>query len=193
VVVGNALVWTDVISPGVGLEMQTLLGWEGAPGESTTLPGPELAFEDPDTGQGDTYMAPEETVHAAWPLEVSTDIPLSWERGVTATIPVTLTNLSSSVTAQGVFTGTMSMVDGTVLWSATLPVNVAPGETQLLSLPVQITTAGYAVVYGEVALGSVCRSVFQEIVAIESKTYLPLVLRSYPTEKVYLPVISKSY
>ena len=144
------------------------------------LPGPELAFQDPDTGQGDTYTAPDETEYAAWPLEASADIPLTWESGVTTTIPITLTNLSSSVTAEGVFTGTMSTPDGTLLWTSTLPVNVAPLETQLLALPVRITTGeDYAVIYGEIALGSVRKNVFLEIVSVESRIYIPLILRNY--------------
>ena len=179
-VVGNALVWRNDLEPGAGLELRALLRWEGAPGESATLPGPELAFQDPNTNQGDTYTAPDETVPAAWPLEVSVDIPMTWQSGVTVIIPVTLTNLSTSVTAQGIFTGTVSTLDGTLLWWATSPVNIAPGETESLSLPVRIITkANYVIVQGEVTLSTVSRNVFQEMVAIEHyRVYLPLVLHN---------------
>ena len=143
------------------------------------MPGPELAFHNPDTGQGDTYTVPDETVSAAWPLEVSVDIPMEWESGVDVTIPVTLTNIATSVTAEGIFTGTVEGVDGTVLWSQNYSLNIAPGEVQVVSMPVQITTSdGYALLYGEVALGTAHEHVFREIVAVEGerKVYLPLVL-----------------
>ena len=114
------------------MDLRALLGWEARPGQSTTLPGPQLAFQDPDTGQGDSYVVPDKAVSAAWPLEVSANVPLEWESGVESTIPVTLTNIASSVTARGILTGTVEGVDGTVLWSKTYPLDISPRETQVV-------------------------------------------------------------
>jgi hypothetical protein len=179
VIVGDALVWTDVLSPGEGLELRALVGWEDAPGETAVMPGSELAFEDPGSGEGDTYTSPEETVSAAWPLEVAVDMPLSWQSSVTATMSITLTNISSSVTAQGVLTTSVSTPDGTVLWELTSAVDVPPQGMQLLSLPALINTQEeFAAVQGEIALNSVHKEAFLELVSVVGyRVHLPLVLR----------------
>ncbi len=177
-IVGDELVWTAVISPGAGLEIRALLDWQANPGTTITMPGAELAFQDPDTGQGDTYTTSAETVQAAWPLDVQAHIPPSWESKATTTIPVTLTNVTNSVVAQGVFTATIGTPHGVELWSTALPINVAPGSTQNLQLFANVDYEGYAVIRGEILLGDVYRREFLEIVAFTGNdVYLSIVVR----------------
>jgi hypothetical protein len=181
-VVGNNVVWTEEMEEGEGVELRALLGWAGEPGETATIPGPELNFRDPSTLEGDTYTTTEKTVPAAWPLEVSASIPPEWRSGVAVTVPITLTNISNAITAQGVFTGTVSTPDDELLWITTVPVNVLPGGIQTFSLPILIETdSAYVVLSGEVALNSVQRDVLKELIEVRRKyeIYLPLVLKKW--------------
>lgn len=176
---GNVLTWNAALKPGTALELQARLRWAGSPGESTSIPGPNLSFQDPDTGQGDTYTAPAEIVSAAWPLVVSADVPLTWQIGERVTVPITLTNVSPSITAQGPLTVSVTTADGTSLWSTVQTVNIPAGQTRLLFLPIQVPARmGYAVASGEVTLGAMSRKVFEEVIEIRGyRTYLPAVLR----------------
>jgi len=176
----NALVWTEILSPEVGLEFRTWLGWEGTPGESRTLASPVLALSDPDTGHGDTYTGKPNVVDAPWPLQVEVRMPTSWETDVATSVEVTLTNISQGILAQGQFTATIHTPDGTLLWQSTLPVNIAPQGTQSLTLPATIATSErYVAVSGKVALGLEERQVFLEVVPVKGwDFYLPLVFRN---------------
>jgi Tol biopolymer transport system component len=177
-IVGDSLVWTTVISPGVGLELRPLVRWEAPPGTSTTMPAAELAFEDPDTGLGDRYTTKERIVHAAWPLEVKAVFPLTWQSNAITTMGVTLTNVTDNVTATGTFTTTVRTTDGAVLWAAAVAVSVTPGQSQTLSLPVDIVHSGYAIVEGELSLGEAYRPEFLEIIFVAGNDiYLPVILR----------------
>jgi hypothetical protein len=181
-VVGNNVVWTEEIEEGEGVELRALLGWAGEPGETTTIPGPELNFRDPSTLEGDTYTTTDKTVPAAWPLEVSAFVPPEWRSGVAVTVPITLTNISTAITAQGVFTGTVSTLDDELLWINTVPVNVLPGGIQTFSFPILIETdSAYVVLSGEVALNGVQRDVLKELIEVRRKyeIYLPIVLKKW--------------
>lgn len=112
---GNVLTWRTDLGAGDALELQARLRWTGAPGTSTSIPGPTLSFLDPSTGLGDTYTAPVEVVSAAWPLVVSEDIPLTWQIGESVAIPITLTNVSTAIPAQGSLTVKVTSADDSVM------------------------------------------------------------------------------
>jgi len=177
---GNTLIWTANLEPASGLELQAKLQWTAMPGTSTSIPGPVLSFQDPGTGLSDTYTAPAEIVHAAWPLAVSAHVPTIWQIGDSLTIPITLTNVSQAITAQGSLTVNITDVDGTLLWSTTQAVNLLPGQTSPITLSIPVPAKmGYAVVLGEVRLGTISRQVLEEVIEIRGyRTYLPLVLRN---------------
>lgn len=181
-VVDNNVVWTEEMEQGEGVELRALLGWAGEPGETASIPGPELSFRDPSTLKGDTYTTIDKTVPAAWPLDIIASVPPEWRSGVAVTVPITLTNISTAITAQGIFTATVSTPEDQLLWTITLPVNAPPGGTQDFSLPILIETdSAYAVLSGEVALNGVRRHVLEELIAVHRKyeIYLPLVLKSH--------------
>jgi hypothetical protein len=177
---GNVLTWQANIEPKAGLEFRALVHWEGTPGASIEVAGPELSFRDPNTGLGDTYTAPDETVAVAWPLDVSTDFPLVWYTGQQVTLPITLTNISANITAQGSLTVTVITPEDIQLWSNTQAINIPPGETYLTSFTIPVPAqTGYVVVSGEISLGADSRQAFQEVVEIRAhRIYLPLVLRN---------------
>jgi hypothetical protein len=176
---GNTLIWTANLEPANGLELQAKLRWTAMPGTSISIPEPILSFRDPSTGLGDTYTAPTEIVHAAWPLAVSANVPTMWQIGDSLTIPITLTNVSQAITAQGPLTVSVTAVDGTLLWSTMQAVNLLPGQTSLITLSIPVPARmGYAIVSGEVRLGTISRQVLEEVIEIRGyRTYLPLVLR----------------
>ena len=178
-IVGDSLVWTTVISPEVGLEFRPLLQWEGTPDSTVVIPAAHLAFEDIDTGLGDTYDGVEETVQAPWPLELTADIPLTWSQNSTITGTVSLTNITDSLTTTGILTVTAKTPEGHTLWNMTTPITVSPGQTEMISLPFKSTQSGYAIVEGELAIAGVEKPVFAEIVLVTGggTTYLPLVVR----------------
>lgn len=177
---GNILTWRADLEPASALELQARLRWLGTPGMSTSLPGPILSFQDPSTGLGDTYTAPSEIVSAAWPLVVSADIPLVWQIGESATVSVTLANVSPALSGQGPLTIRVVKVDdGAMLWSNTRSIDIAAGQTQVIPISIQVPARmGYALISGEITLGTETREVFREIVEIRGyRTYLPLVVR----------------
>jgi len=178
-VIGETLVWTDALEPGAWLELQSRLSWEETPGELISVPGPELTLQDPDTGDLLNFAAPAENVPAAWPLATSFDLPLIWRLGAPVSIQAELTNFSTSLTAQGLFTGTLTALEDKVLWSATQPVNVPAGETQSLSWQVQVSArTGYAVLSGELSLGDARRQVLLELIDFcDYRIYFPLISR----------------
>jgi hypothetical protein len=177
--VADDLVWTEVLTPHVGVEWRAVLGWEGEPGASTVLPAPVLTFDDPVTGQSDTYTGEQQEVAAPWPLEVTAEYPLTWTLGVTTPITVTLQSISPAVTADGELQVTIREFGGAQLWSAILPVHVAPGQSQVLAMEAEISTAEpFAALSGEIVLGPVQRRAFlQPLSVIGSRLYLPLVTR----------------
>jgi|GEM_PF-4811727 len=176
---GNTLTWRANLEPQTALELQAKLRWAGAPGTSTSIPGPVLSFQDPNTGLGDTYTAPAEVVSAAWPLVVSTDVPLTWQIGQSITIPITITNVSPSITAQGSLTVRVTAPDGTSFWSTVQTLDIPAGQSRLISLPIQVPARmGYAIVSAEVIIGTAFQEEFDEVIEILGyRTYLPIVQR----------------
>jgi hypothetical protein len=175
---GTTLIWSETLEPGTGLELRAILRWEAMPGETSSVPGPILTFQDPGTGQGDDYTASTETVSAAWPLDVTLDLPVTWQIGTMVTIPISLVNISSGMTVHGVLTSTVTSIDGQLLWSTERPVNVSAGQSQQLSLQFDVPAKmGYAVLSGAVNVGDAHQQVFQEVVYIRGyQTYLPIVV-----------------
>jgi hypothetical protein len=177
-VIGNSIVWTGIISPQTDLEVRAILGWDGTPGEAVDLPGATLTYRDPNTGLGDSYTTTVEPVKAAWPLEVSIDIPKELNSNLSISIPVTITNLAN-YPALGVFTATISSLDGSLLWSDVIDINISATGVQLLDLPVMINSSiPYVVLRGEIQIGEVKKEEFFELLPNRMNgIYLPLTMR----------------
>jgi Leucine-rich repeat (LRR) protein len=174
---GNALTWTTIISPGGSVELRPLITWEALPGSTIIMPPAELLFRDPITNLGDSYVTPEQTVHAPWPIQTAASFPFTWQSNITNTINVTLTNVSRETAATGIFTATLETIDGSELWVYAGPVNLVAGESQTISLPANTVYTGYAVLKGDLLLGDVRRSEFLEVILIKGNIYLPTISR----------------
>lgn len=177
-VIGNSIVWTGIITPQTDLEVRAILGWDGSPGQVVDMPGAVLGYRDPNTNMGDTYTTTVKPVEAAWPLDVSVGIPSELRSNVMISVPVTITNLAD-YTALGIFTGTVTTLDGVVLWSTALDVNLSPTDVLLLNLPITINTnSQYVVFQGDIRIGEVTKTVFFELLPnISYRIFLPLAVR----------------
>jgi hypothetical protein len=175
----HTLVWSETLEPRTAAELRALLRWEALPGQAVLVPAPALSFQDPSTGLGDSYEGTPESVTAVWPLDVDYDVPPTWQIGELVTIPVTLTNRSVTLAAQGTFTCTVTTVDGEILQSIEHPVQVAAGGTEHISAEFAVPARmGYAVITGAVNVESAHREFFQEVAYIRGiRIYLPLVWR----------------
>lgn len=164
---GSALVWTGIISPDDSLEAYPILGWNGTVGQTALLPGAVVSFAYPGNGEHGEFAAADKIVEAAWPLKVSTDLPLTWIENTSVTLSVTLTNLYESTNIQGVFTGTISTVEGAPLYAITVPISITAQTGQIINLAAPIDPIqDYAVLTGEIALGSIHKEVFLEVAGI---------------------------
>lgn len=173
---GSLLSWFATLQAGESTQLRARIHWGGAPGTTETLSGTQLQFQDPATGQGDTYTAPDMTLTAVWPLQTSIQPPLTWQIGTTTSIPVTLTALSATESVHGQLSITIATPEGQTLWSGSQSVSVPAGGSQSLTLSVPTPLhLGYAEITGEVVLNTASRGVLDEVINIHGyDTYLPL-------------------
>jgi hypothetical protein len=174
-VTGTLLTWSGVLSPEVGIDLQVRLDWADTSGMSLTLPGPVLSFWDTNTASGDVYTATSQTISSTWPLSLSYALPASWMYGRHITVLVTMTNLSVANAAQGVFTATVSAVNGSILVTTTRTLSITAGGTITFSISIPAGIApGSVMVSGEVQIGFNRRTVFANMVVINGRqAYLP--------------------
>jgi uncharacterized repeat protein (TIGR01451 family) len=140
---GSVLTWQRVISAGSALPVTYTFRYPATPGTLLSVPGAEMGFLEPSSGQHLTTHSNTATFEALWPVLVEGYAPWA-TAGTGCTMPVTITNLLTE-TVSGSITVVISDTNNVEVYNQTQPftLSAAISDAVDFALPPTLPNGDY--------------------------------------------------
>ena len=172
----SAIVWQTDLEPSTSSLITCTIEYEGEPGVTVTYPGAEVEMSDIAQTQSITFTSNTANFTSKTRLTGEGTVPIHLAAGEYVTVPITVTNLSSSAAVTGTVNVTVTALDGTSVYTHEMGVDVPASGQVPVELPLEVQAdGGYYVIRAAVESDGADYPIVSEYLEISEPTQVFLV------------------